>query len=102
MSITSPAQRVRHASICIGVAVALFIFAPLAGCDLLDQWIGGYASATFMLGTALIYTGTCLAAFGCISGMGYAVSIILRDDVPYDSLSEAEISGLQANARMPL
>jgi hypothetical protein len=55
MNVASPAHRVRHASICLGVIVSVLIFVPLAGCDLLDQWIAGYASAAFMPGTALIY-----------------------------------------------
>jgi hypothetical protein len=85
MNGASPAHRVRHASIRIGVLVSAFIFALLGGRDLLDQWIGGYASATFMLGTALIYTGTCLAVFGIISPIGYALSTVLTDAVPYQN-----------------
>jgi hypothetical protein len=84
MNGASPAHRVRHASIRIGVLVSVFV-ALLGGRDVLDQWIGGYASATFMLGTVLIYAGTCLAVFGIIAAMGYALSTALTDEVPYQN-----------------
>jgi len=85
MNGASPAHRVRHASIRIGVLVSVFVFALLAGRDVLDQWIGGYASATFMLGTVLIYAGTCLAVFGIIAAMGYALSTALTDEAPHQN-----------------
>jgi hypothetical protein len=83
MNEVSPARRVRRASVCIGAFVSLSCFALLAGCDLVDQWVGGYVSATFMFGTALIYAGACLAIFGIIAGLGHAVSAVLPEGASY-------------------
>ena len=51
---TLVAHRVRHASIRIGSITAMLTFVILGGGDLFVQWIAGYASPAFMLGTLLI------------------------------------------------
>ena len=49
-----PVRPFRHASIRIGNITAMLTFVILGGGDLFVQWIAGYASPAFMLGTLLI------------------------------------------------
>ena len=56
---TLVAHRVGRASIRIGSITAMLTFVILGGGDLLVQWIAGYASPAFMLGTLLINAGLC-------------------------------------------
>jgi hypothetical protein len=88
-----PARQVRHASICTGAFVSLSCFALLGACDVVDQWVGGYASATFILGTALIYAGICLAIFGIIAGVGYGASLILTYEARFRAGRDARREG---------
>jgi hypothetical protein len=47
------------------------------GCTvLIDQWIAGRVSATFMLGTALVLAGLCTGLFAVVAAMGLALSMI--------------------------
>ena len=71
---TLVAHRVRHASIRIGSITAMLTFVILGGGDLFVQWIAGYASPAFMLGTLLINAGLCLGIFVIIAGIGWALS----------------------------
>jgi hypothetical protein len=71
---TLVAHRVRHASIRIGSIAAMLTFVILGGGDLFVQWIAGYASPAFMLGTLLINAGLCLGIFVIIAGIGWALS----------------------------
>jgi hypothetical protein len=97
---SSPARRVRQASICIGAFVSPSFFVLLGARDLIDQWVAGYASAIFMLGTMLMYMGGCLAIFGIIAGLGYVASAVLPDDLSYQRwLTPGSGSRADANAR---
>jgi hypothetical protein len=49
---------------------------------LFDQWIDGHASAAFMLGTAAVIAGACLAVFAIIAGIGLAVSTVFGKPPP--------------------
>jgi hypothetical protein len=47
------------------------------GCTvLIDQWIAGRVSATFMLGTALVLAGLCTGLFAVVAAMGLALSML--------------------------
>jgi hypothetical protein len=76
----SPARRVRRAFARIGVLVSVFAFIILGLGDLTEQWIGGHASARFMLGTMSINAGICLGVFAVIGAVGCALSFALGDD----------------------
>src|SRR5262245_2485149 len=80
---TSPACRLRRTFARIGVLVSVCAFIILGLGDLVEQWIGGYASARFMLGTVFINAGICLGLFGVIAAVGFGLSFALPDDVPY-------------------
>ena len=46
------------------------VFFVVAGTVLFDQWVEGHASAAFMLGTAAVIAGACMAVFAAIAGIG--------------------------------
>lgn len=62
--------------------ISLFAFFVVAGSVLFDQWIDGHASAAFMLGTAAVIAGACLAVFAIIAGIGLAVSTVFGKPPP--------------------
>jgi hypothetical protein len=63
---------------CIGLLISVPSFVILGGGDLLDQWLAGYGSIWFILGTLLINAGTCLGIFGIIAAIGLVVSISVK------------------------
>ena len=62
----------------LGFLVAVLAFLVLGSDVLLDQWIIGYASAQFILGTAALIAGVCIGLFAIIAGLGLAVAAALR------------------------
>jgi hypothetical protein len=71
---TSLARRVRGTTIQIAILISGVAFLILGGGDFVDQWISGGVSAIFIVGTALINAGACLALFGVIAAVGWAIS----------------------------
>ena len=59
--------------------VAFFVLGVSTFCD---QWIAGYASLQFMLGTAFITAGICIGLFAIIAAVGLAISIAFGDEPP--------------------
>jgi hypothetical protein len=78
MSALSPAERTGRAFMRVAVVVAVVTFVVMASDVLLDQWIIGYASAQFILGTAALIAGVCLGLFAIIAGFGLAVATVLH------------------------
>jgi hypothetical protein len=66
MSVLSPADRARRASMRVGLVIAILAFLVVGGDVLLDKWITGYASAVFILGTAALIAGICIGLFAII------------------------------------
>jgi hypothetical protein len=79
MSVLSPADRARRASMRLGLVIAVLAFLVVGGDVLLDQWITGYASAVFILGTAALIAGICIGLFAIIGALGLAIAAALRD-----------------------
>jgi hypothetical protein len=79
MSVLSPADRARRASMRLGLVIAVLAFLVVGGDVLLDQWITGYASAVFILGTAALIAGICIGLFAIIGALGLALAAALRD-----------------------
>ena len=78
MSVLSPADRAGRAFMRVGLIISVVAFLIIASDVLLDQWIIGYASAQFILGTAALIAGICLGLFAIIAGLGLAVAALLR------------------------
>jgi hypothetical protein len=78
MSVLSPADRAGRAFMRLGLIVAVFAFVVVGTDVLLDQWIIGYASTQFILGTAALIAGVCLGLFAIIAGLGLAVATAFR------------------------
>jgi hypothetical protein len=76
----SPARRVRRALMRASLLISFFIFLLLGGTILIDQWIAGHASGRFILGTAFVTAGVCLALFAILAGIGAAISIAFSDE----------------------
>jgi uncharacterized protein YqgC (DUF456 family) len=79
MSVLSPADRARRASMRLGLVIAVLAFLVVGSDVLLDQWITGYASAEFILGTAALIAGICIGLFAIIGALGLAIAAALRD-----------------------
>jgi hypothetical protein len=82
MSAYSPARRVRSGSIRLAAWVSVLSFVVVGGYALEDQWEIGHASLVFMLGTALLAAGICIALFAFIAAIGLAASLFFSDRVP--------------------
>jgi hypothetical protein len=80
ISIISPANRVRRTFIRLGLCVSASVFTFFAGTGLIDQWIAGYMTARFMLGTALVIAGACAGLFVIVAGVGLAVSFAYSEE----------------------
>jgi hypothetical protein len=81
----SPARRVRRASMQVSVLISVLAFLVIGGTVLLDQWIAGYASGRFILGTAILSAGACVGLFAIVAGIGSAISIALADEATSDT-----------------
>jgi hypothetical protein len=82
MDAMSPARRVRLAFMRVGILISALAFFLVGATTLFDQWIAGYASARFMLGTAFLSAGACLGLFATITAIGSAVSWLFSDEAP--------------------
>jgi hypothetical protein len=78
ISVLSPADRAGRAFMRLGLTVGIVAFLVVGSDVLLDQWIIGYASTQFILGTAALIAGICLGLFAIIAGLGLAVAAALR------------------------
>ena len=67
----------RHAG---GVTISILTFVVVGGDVLLEQWIGGYAGAGYIFGTACVIAGACIALFAIIATTGIAVSSAFSDE----------------------
>jgi hypothetical protein len=83
----SPARRVRRASMQVSVLISVLTFLVVGGTILLDQWIAGYASGRFILGTAILSAGACVGLFAIVAGIGSAISIALAEETRTDTPS---------------
>jgi hypothetical protein len=59
----------------VGFLISLTAFFVLGCTVLIDQWIAGQVSVTFMLGTALLLAGLCTGLFAAVAAMGLALSM---------------------------
>jgi hypothetical protein len=84
----SPARRVRRAFMRVGILISALAFFLVGGTTLFDQWIAGYASARFMLGTAFLSAGACVGLFGLVAAVGAAVSCLFTDAAPGERLRQ--------------
>jgi hypothetical protein len=87
-TVMSPARRVRRASMQVSVLISVLAFLVVGGTVLLDQWIAGYASGRFILGTAILSAGACIGLFAIVAGIGSAISIALADETVVDTPSQ--------------
>jgi hypothetical protein len=63
----------------LGFLTSLTVFFVLGCTVLIDQWIAGQVSATFMLGTALLLAGLCTGLFAAVAAIGLALSMLFDD-----------------------
>jgi len=61
-----------------GLLIAVLTFLFFGSDVLLDQWITGYASATYILGTAALIAGICMGLFAVIAALGLAIAAAFR------------------------
>jgi hypothetical protein len=78
MSVLSPADRAGRAFMRLGLIVAVIAFVVVGSDILLDQWIIGYASTQFILGTAALIAGICIGLFAIIAAVGLAIAAAFR------------------------
>ena len=64
----------------LGSLLSLATFVVLGGAILIDQWIAGQVSASFMVGTAFLLAGLCTGLLGAIAAVGLAISMLFGDD----------------------
>ena len=88
----SPARRVRRASMQVSVLISVLTFLVVGGTILLDQWIAGYASGRFILGTAILSAGACVGLFAIVAGIGSAISIALAEETQTDAPTPEALS----------
>jgi hypothetical protein len=77
-----PARSVRRTFMYLALLISVFTFVVVGGTVLLEQWIGGRASARFIFGTACLIAGVCAAIFAVIVATGLAISTAFRDEPP--------------------
>jgi hypothetical protein len=80
MSAPLPARRVRSTFMSFGFWASTVAFVVIEGDALLDQSEIGHASILFMLGTACLAAGACLALFAIITAIGLAVSAAFGEE----------------------
>jgi uncharacterized protein YqgC (DUF456 family) len=91
MSVLSPADRARRASMRLGIVIAVLAFLVVGSDVLLDQWITGYASAEFILGTAALIAGICIGLFAIIGALGLAIAAAFRDKAVTQRTSKDQV-----------
>jgi hypothetical protein len=75
-----PAIRLLRQSVRLGFLTSLTAFCVLGCTILIDQWIAGQVSATFILGTALLPAGLCTGLFAAVAAIGLAISMLFEDE----------------------
>jgi len=83
----SPDQASR-AFIRIGLLIAVLMFLVVGSDVLLCQWIIGYASATYIFGTAALLAGICVGVFALIAAVGLAIAAAFGRTEPADTSPE--------------
>jgi hypothetical protein len=78
----SPARRVCRAFMRGGLVISILAFIMVGSNVLVEQWISGQESVTFMLGTAGLIAGTCVFLFAVIVALGVAISYGFSDNPP--------------------
>jgi hypothetical protein len=63
-----------------GLTTSILIFVVVGSDLLLEQWIGGYASAGYIFGTACVIAGACIAVFAVVAAIGLAISSAFKDE----------------------
>ena len=91
-SVLSPARRVRHVSLRLGLLVSITAFIFVGGDVFLEQWIEGRASTLFIFGTACLIAAASILLFVFITSIGLVVSHVLSDDPPPRNQARAEIA----------
>jgi hypothetical protein len=91
MERVSPARRVRHVSLRLGLLVSVSAFIFVGGDVFLEQWIEGRASTLFIFGTACLIAAASILLFVFITSIGLVVSHVLSDDPPPRNRARAEI-----------
>jgi hypothetical protein len=81
MHLIPPARQTRRIFMRLGVVTSVLAFCILGSTVLLDQWIIGYASAGFILGTAILIAGLCTGLFAVLVAIGLAISAPMRDEL---------------------
>ena len=92
MSNSSPARRLCSRSIRLGLWLSAILL--IEGYALQDQWEIGHASTMFMLGTALLGAGICIALFTVIAAIGLAASVFFSERHLGDHYNHQAASGL--------
>jgi hypothetical protein len=93
MTDSSPALRIRRASVRVGLVAAAVTFVFIEGEALQDQLTIGQASTMFMLGTAFVGAGICIGLFGLISAIGLVASVFFSERPPTQSHVPSNIIG---------
>ena len=70
----------RHKFMCLGLTISILTFVVVGSDLLLEQWLGGYASAGYIFGTACVIAGACIALFAIIAATGLAISSAFSDE----------------------
>jgi len=74
-----PARRIRSGSIRLALWVSAFAFLIIESYALQEQLEIGHASVMFMLGTALLGAGICIALFAVIAAVGLVASVFFSE-----------------------
>jgi hypothetical protein len=64
----------------LGLTISILTFVVVGSDLLLEQWLGGYASAGYIFGTACVIAGACIALFAIIAATGLAISSAFSDE----------------------
>jgi hypothetical protein len=70
----------RHKFMWLGLTISILTFVVVGSDLLLEQWLGGYASAGYIFGTACVIAGACIALFAIIAATGLAISSAFSDE----------------------
>lgn len=73
----SSTESVRRAFLRLAMLAAIMVFLVLETDVLLTQWISGNTSAKFIVGTAFLLAGICLALFAVIAAIGLAIAAVV-------------------------
>jgi len=103
----SLADRAARAFMRFGLYIAVFMFVAVGSDVLLSQWITGYASATYIFGTAALLAGICVGLFALIAALGLAVAAALGQAAAISrrepaAPGEANLPRPQRRTRRPL